>query len=72
MPNYLTPHGAKKLASELDQLMRVERPRVVKKSQKRPRRAIARRMPNTFTANGACAKSIGVCAGSPNEWKAPS
>jgi len=30
MPNYLTPVGAKKLASELDQLMRVERPRVVK------------------------------------------
>ena len=30
MPNYLTPEGAKKLASELDRLMRVERPRVVK------------------------------------------
>ena len=30
MPNYLTPDGAKKLASELDQLMRVERPRVVR------------------------------------------
>jgi len=29
MPNYLTPGGAKKLATELDQLMRVERPRVV-------------------------------------------
>jgi len=30
MPNYLTPDGAKKLATELDQLMRVERPRVVR------------------------------------------
>ncbi len=29
MPNYLTPEGAKKLSSELDHLMRVERPRVV-------------------------------------------
>lgn len=29
MPNYLTPEGAKKLSVELDQLMRVERPRVV-------------------------------------------
>jgi transcription elongation factor GreB len=29
VPNYLTPQGAKKLASELDQLMRIERPRVV-------------------------------------------
>jgi transcription elongation factor GreB len=28
-PNYLTPEGAKKLASELDQLLSVERPRVV-------------------------------------------
>ena len=29
MPNYLTPDGAKKLSFELDQLLRVERPRVV-------------------------------------------
>lgn len=29
MPNYLTPDGAKKLSVELDQLMRIERPRVV-------------------------------------------
>jgi transcription elongation factor GreB len=29
MPNYLTPQGAKKLASELDRLLTVERPRVV-------------------------------------------
>ncbi|MEP7052034.1 MAG: transcription elongation factor GreB [Pseudomonadota bacterium] len=29
MPNYLTPEGAKKLASELQQLASVERPRVV-------------------------------------------
>ena len=29
MTNYLTPEGAKRLATELDQLMRVERPRVV-------------------------------------------
>jgi transcription elongation factor GreB len=29
VPTYLTPDGAKKLSSELDQLMRVERPRVV-------------------------------------------
>lgn len=29
MANYMTPEGAKRLASELDQLMRVERPRVV-------------------------------------------
>jgi transcription elongation factor GreB len=29
VPTYLTPEGAKKLASELDQLMRVERPRMV-------------------------------------------
>jgi transcription elongation factor GreB len=29
MPNYLTPEGAKTLSTELDQLMRVERPRVV-------------------------------------------
>jgi transcription elongation factor GreB len=29
VPTYLTPEGAKKLSSELDQLMRVERPRVV-------------------------------------------
>lgn len=29
MPNYLTPEGAKKLSAELDQLMRVERSRVV-------------------------------------------
>lgn len=29
MPNYLTPEGAKKLATELDHLMRVERSRVV-------------------------------------------
>jgi transcription elongation factor GreB len=29
VPNYLTPEGAKKLSAELDQLMRVERPRVV-------------------------------------------
>lgn len=29
MPNYLTPEGAKKLSQELDQLLRVERPRVV-------------------------------------------
>jgi transcription elongation factor GreB len=29
VPNYLTPEGAKKLSLELDQLMRVERPRVV-------------------------------------------
>ncbi len=29
MPNYLTPDGAKKLSTELDQLMRIERPRVV-------------------------------------------
>ena len=29
MPNYLTPDGAKKLSLELDQLMRVERSRVV-------------------------------------------
>jgi transcription elongation factor GreB len=30
MPNYLTPDGAKKLSVELDQLMRIERPRVVR------------------------------------------
>ena len=29
MPNYLTPDGAKKLSTELDKLMRIERPRVV-------------------------------------------
>jgi transcription elongation factor GreB len=29
VPNYLTPDGAKRLSNELDQLMRVERPRVV-------------------------------------------
>jgi transcription elongation factor GreB len=29
VPNYLTPEGAKKLSIELDQLMRVERPRIV-------------------------------------------
>ena len=29
MPNYLTPEGAKKLSEELDQLMRVQRPKVV-------------------------------------------
>jgi transcription elongation factor GreB len=29
VPTYLTPEGARRLASELDQLMRVERPRVV-------------------------------------------
>lgn len=29
VPNYLTPEGAKKLSAELDQLMRLERPRVV-------------------------------------------
>ena len=29
MPTYLTPEGAKRLSGELDQLMRVERPRVV-------------------------------------------
>lgn len=29
MPNYLTPDGAKKLSTELDQLMRIERPRVI-------------------------------------------
>jgi len=29
MPNYLTPEGAKKLATELQQLASVERPRVV-------------------------------------------
>ncbi len=29
MPNYLTPEGAQKLASELNHLLRVERPRVV-------------------------------------------
>jgi transcription elongation factor GreB len=29
VPNYLTPEGAKKLSVELDQLLRVERPRVV-------------------------------------------
>jgi transcription elongation factor GreB len=29
MPNYLTPEGAKKLATELNQLATVERPRVV-------------------------------------------
>src|SRR3954470_2855272 len=29
MPTYLTPEGAKKLASELNQLASVERPRVV-------------------------------------------
>ncbi|HEX3775935.1 MAG TPA: transcription elongation factor GreB [Polyangiaceae bacterium] len=29
MPNYLTPEGAKKLATELNQLASVERPRVV-------------------------------------------
>ncbi|HEY5957786.1 MAG TPA: transcription elongation factor GreB [Polyangiaceae bacterium] len=29
MPNYLTPDGAKRLSFELDQLMRIERPRVV-------------------------------------------
>ncbi len=29
MVNYLTPEGAKRLSTELDQLMRVERPRVV-------------------------------------------
>lgn len=30
MPNYLTPEGAKKLSEELDHLMRVERPKVVR------------------------------------------
>jgi transcription elongation factor GreB len=30
MPNYLTPEGAKKLADELNRLMTVERPRVVR------------------------------------------
>jgi transcription elongation factor GreB len=30
MPNYLTPQGAKKLADELNRLMTVERPRVVR------------------------------------------
>jgi transcription elongation factor GreB len=30
MPNYLTPDGAKQLAEELDRLMTVERPRVVR------------------------------------------
>jgi len=29
MPNYLTPEGAKKLATELNQLASIERPRVV-------------------------------------------
>ena len=29
MPNYLTPDEAKKLSTELDQLMRIERPRVI-------------------------------------------
>jgi transcription elongation factor GreB len=29
MPNYLTPEGAKKLSSELNQLVQTERPRVV-------------------------------------------
>jgi transcription elongation factor GreB len=29
VPNYLTPEGAKKLSEELDQLMRVQRPKVV-------------------------------------------
>lgn len=29
VPNYLTPEGAKKLSDELDQLMRVQRPKVV-------------------------------------------
>lgn len=29
MPNYLTPEGAKKLSIELDQLLRIERARVV-------------------------------------------
>jgi transcription elongation factor GreB len=29
MPNYLTPEGAKKLATELNRLLTVERPRVV-------------------------------------------
>jgi transcription elongation factor GreB len=29
MPNYMTPEGAKRLSTELDRLMRIERPRVV-------------------------------------------
>ncbi|MGC4063856.1 MAG: hypothetical protein QM784_04310 [Polyangiaceae bacterium] len=29
VPNYLTPEGAKKLSDELDQLLRVQRPKVV-------------------------------------------
>jgi transcription elongation factor GreB len=29
VPNYLTPEGAKKLSEELDQLLRVQRPKVV-------------------------------------------
>src|SRR5262245_58339701 len=29
MPNYLTPEGAKKLATELNQLVQSERPRIV-------------------------------------------
>jgi len=29
MTNYMTPEGAKRLSGELDQLMRIERPRVV-------------------------------------------
>ncbi len=33
MPNYLTPEGAKKLATELNQLMSVERPRIVQEVQ---------------------------------------
>ena len=33
MPNYLTPEGAKKLATELNQLMTVERPRIVQEVQ---------------------------------------
>ena len=33
MPNYLTPEGAKKLATELNQLASVERPRIVQEVQ---------------------------------------
>ena len=29
MPNYMTPDGAKRLSTELDHLMRIERPRIV-------------------------------------------
>ena len=54
---YITPEGGSALRAELDELWRIERPRVTQAVAEAAAQGIAPRMRNTSMASAGCAKS---------------